>query len=105
MSPDETAICKYLESWPGEYVSAQQICRQADGRRRFDTDPKWAYVVLTRLVDNGILEADGSGKYRLPANQSPEQAKEKKKPERWISPHIKQILESRGKLPNDDSKL
>lgn len=105
MDPDETAICKYLEPWPGEYVSAQQISRQADGRRRFEMDPKWAYVVLTRLVDNGILEADGSGKYRLPATNSPEKANEKKQPERWMSPQIKKILESRGKLPDDDSKL
>jgi hypothetical protein len=95
MDPDESAICEFLKPWPGEYVAAQQICRQADGRRRFESDPKWALVPLTRLVENRVLETDGSGRYRLPTGSAPE-----KKPKRWISPQIKEILQSQGKLPD-----
>jgi hypothetical protein len=95
MDPDEFAICEYLKPWPGEYVAAQQICRQADGRRRFEADPKWAYAALARLVQDGALETDGAGRYRLQSGP------DKKAPQvgRWLSPHIKQILEKRGKLP------
>ena len=103
MDPDESAIFQYLKPWPGEYVAAQQICRQADGRRRFETDPKWAFTVLTRLVEKKILETDGSGRFRLPPASAKQTAE---KPKKWISPHIKQILERGGKLPDSDgSKL
>lgn len=101
MDPDESAIYEYLKPWPGEYVAAQQICRQADGRRRFESDPKWAFVVLARLVDKGVLETDGSGRFRLPSESKIEK---KAKPARWISPQIKKILESRGKLPGSGSE-
>jgi len=71
MHPDELAILNYLKPWPGQFVAAQQVCRQADGRRRFETDPKWAYNVLSRLVEGGQLESDGEGRFRmhLPAEQ------------------------------------
>jgi hypothetical protein len=101
MDPDETAICEFLKPWPGEFVAAQQICRQADGRRRFETDPKWALVPLARLVDNGTLETDGSGRYRLPSGGKDKSQNLK----RWISPQIKKILASQGKLPDSDSDI
>lgn len=95
MHPDEFAVCEYLKPWPGEFVAAQQICRQADGRRRFESEPKWAYTVLNRLVEENVLETDGAGRYRLrssPDKQSPQLG-------RWLSPQMRQILEKRGKLP------
>jgi len=95
MDPDETILFTYLNSWPGDFVSCQQICRQADGRRRFQQDSRWALVPLNRLVDKGLVETDGAGRYRVPVER-----KVDKKPAPWISPHIKNLLERNGKLPD-----
>lgn len=100
MHPDELAILDYLKPWPGQFVAAQQICRQADGRRRFETDPKWAYNVLNRLVESGQLQGDGEGRFRLPPTDEPKPAKPP--PGQWMSPKIRSILESRGKLPEQN---
>jgi len=98
MNPDELAILDYLKPWPGQFVAAQQICRQADGRRRFETDPKWAYTPLNRLVESGQLQSDGEGRFRLPP--AGDQKPVKQQTAQWMSPKIRSILESRGKLPD-----
>jgi hypothetical protein len=90
MDADETEICNYLKSWPGQFVSGREIARRAAGKWRFREDPYWAAQVLLRLVEIGILESDASGYYRF-------RQKEKHKPKHWISPQIRTILEKSGK--------
>jgi hypothetical protein len=90
MDSDEKEICNYLKSLHGQYVSSREIARRAGGKWRFRDDPNWATQSLLRLVEKSILESDASGYYRL-------RATEKKKPKKWISPHIKAILEKSGK--------
>jgi hypothetical protein len=87
---DETDICSYLKPWAGQFISWREIARRAGGKWRYREDPNWARPVLLRLVEQGILESDASGYYRI-------RPKEKKKPEKWISPQIKAILEKSGK--------
>ncbi len=89
MDADETAICDYLRTWPGTFVSGRQIARRASGQRRFRVDPNWAVPVLMRLVEQGLLESDPTGHYRL-VNQERARGNRNK---RWLSPQVRSILE------------
>lgn len=94
MDADERQICLYLKSCPGQFISLREICRRADGKRRFRQEHDWAGPVLNRLVEKGIIESDSTGHYRLKPTQ-------KKKPTRWIAPQIRKVLEQSGKPFND----
>ena len=80
MEADEVAISLYLKSYPGQFVSAAEICRRAGTKRRFRKQPDWALPILKRMVDAGLLESDSTGHYRL----APTQDRERKK-RRWVS--------------------
>jgi len=69
------------------------VARRAGGKRRFREEPQWAYPVLARLLEQGIIETDGLGHYRTQQVT----AETKKKHGRWISPHVRRILERSGK--------
>jgi hypothetical protein len=102
MDADERAICMYLKSCPGQWLSGAEIARRADGKRRFRKDPMWAAPVIMRLVDQSWLESDSTGHYRLRALGN------RGKPKKWISPRYRRILEESGKfegtinIPEDD---
>jgi len=105
MDSDERQICDYLKSWPHHFVSAREIARRAGGKRRFREEPQWSNTVLPRLLEQGLIETDGLGHYRLKLTR-----KESKKAKRWVSPHLRRILERSGKdfaevfdIPDDDS--
>jgi hypothetical protein len=100
MDADELDICNYLKSANDSFVSGTEIARRAGGKRRFKEEPGWATLVLGRLMEAGLVEADNSGRYRLKPQD--DQGKTK----RWVAPHIRQILEKSGKkfddvLPSD----
>ena len=90
MDAEEKEICEFLKSWPGQFVSQREICRRAGGKWRFRENPNWALPVLSRMVEKGVLESDASGHFKLVT----EKKQDKKK--RWISPHLKKILEGGG---------
>jgi len=92
MDADERAICLYLKSCPGQWISAAEIARRADGKRRFRQDPTWAMQVILRLVDQAFVESDSTGHYRL--RPLGNRGKSKK----WISPRYRRILEQSGKF-------
>jgi len=89
MNADERDICNYLKSWPGQFVYGRDIARRAGGKWRFRDDPQWAVPVLARLVEQGIVESDSTGQFRL--------RMKKEKAKRWTSPQIQQILEKSSK--------
>lgn len=92
MDADERDICIYLKSWSKQFVGMREISRRAGGKRRFRNDPEWAVPVVNRLVERSILESDSGGHYRI---KSP--AAKKEHPVRWVSPHVREILERSGK--------
>jgi hypothetical protein len=94
MDADEREICNYLKGYPGQFIGVSEICRRAAGKRRYREEPNWAVQVLVRLLEKGMVEADSTGHYRL-------KRKQKDKPQRWMSPHIKKILEESGKKFED----
>ena len=91
MDADEREICLYLRGWPGQFVSVAEITRRAGGKRRGRQEPDWALPVLGRLVEQGLLESDSTGHYRLIRRSKKEEKR------RWVSPHIQKILEKSGK--------
>src|SRR5689334_10999022 len=93
MGTDESNICNYLKSWPDEYLSSREICRRAAGKGRFRQDPYWAVPVLLRLFEQGILETDPNGHYRL----APDSSENKHS---WITPRLQQILRPKGDSPS-----
>ena len=91
MDADEKEVYNYMKTCAGQFVSGREIARRAAGKWRFRDDPNWATPILLRLVEKGSLESDAAGYYRLRPTQ------EKKKPQKWVSPQIKAILERSGK--------
>jgi hypothetical protein len=92
LTPDEKAICEYLKSRSGHYVSAKEICREAGGKRKSDED--WAMSLLRDMMGKHLLETDSRGNYRLKSETEDTKSKTKK---RWIAPHIQRILKQSGK--------
>lgn len=119
LSSDELEILGYLKSWKGKFVTLVEICRSAGGRQRFKETPKWAYPLMSRLVDMKMAEVNERGHYRavleieaaatvigddyFPApkksepveTEAPEPAIPKHR--RWISPEFTTILNKSGK--------
>lgn len=105
MDSDERQICDYLRSWPRHYLSAREIARRAGGKRRFREEPQWAYPVIARLLEEGLIETDGLGHYRL--KQAAQERS--RRPRKWVSPQVRKILERSGRdfaetleIPDDD---
>ena len=92
MDSDEREIFDYLKGWPGHFVSTTEIARRAGGKRKYRENPHWAHPVLSRMVEQGLLESDALGHFRVKA--ADERTTRRK---RWISPHIARILEQSGK--------
>lgn len=93
MDADERQIVDYLKSWPRHYVAAREVARRAGGKRRFRDEPQWAYPVISRLLEQNVIETDGLGHYR--AIMATADVKSRKK--RWVSPQMRRILERSGK--------
>jgi len=93
MDADEQDICNYLKQWQKQFISGREICRRAGGKRRFRDDPFWANQPLLRLVEKQIIETDAGGHFRLVQ----EEKKQRQRPQQWISPELRRILEEGGK--------
>jgi len=65
MDADEREVYNYLESYHGQYVSVKEICRRASTKKRFAKEPDWAREVLNRMKDQGLVESNMGGRYRL----------------------------------------
>ena len=92
MDSDEREVSSYLKSWGRQFVAAREIARRASGKRRFRDEPQWAYPVLARMLEKGLVETDGLGHYR-----NVQSAADAKKKMRWVSPHLRRILDRSGK--------
>ena len=93
MDADEQDICNYLKQWQKQFISGREICRRAGGKRRFREDPYWANQPLLRLVEKQIIESDAGGHFRLVQKEK----KQRQRPQQWISPELRRILEEGGK--------
>ena len=65
MDMDEREIFQFLKTWGANFTSAREIARRASSKRRFYDDPDWAVPILLRMKENGILESNIQGRYRI----------------------------------------
>ena len=72
MDTEEAEVCDFLKTWPGQFVSAREVCRRAGGKWRYREDERWALPVLQRLLEKRQVEADARGHYRLVTEKKPE---------------------------------
>jgi len=94
MDADQNAICQFLNTWPGQFVSRREICRRAGGKWRYREDENWASPVLQRMVEDRIVESDDSGRFRLMKQASADSNRKRKL---WLSPAIKRIFKESGR--------
>jgi hypothetical protein len=62
---EEIAILTFLQGSPDCYVARREIARKALKRTVFEENPHWADAPLTSLVDQGLVEQDETGHYRI----------------------------------------
>jgi hypothetical protein len=65
MSYEETAIIAFLRGCPDAFVARREIARKALKRTLFEENPHWADASLSSLVDQGLVEQNDSGHYKL----------------------------------------
>jgi hypothetical protein len=65
MTYEETAIMNFLKGNPDGYVARREIARKALKRAIFEENPHWADASLTALADQGLVEQNDSGHYRI----------------------------------------
>jgi hypothetical protein len=94
MDADQNAICEFLKTWQDQFVSRREICRRAGGKWRFREDEHWAVPVLHRMVEEGIVESDDTGHYRLVNNGCADPNKKRKL---WLSPAIRSVFKESGR--------
>lgn len=122
LSSDELEILEYLKSWKGKSVSMVEICRCAGGRRKFVESPHWAKGLMSRLVDEKLIQVNDRGHYHYIIEAPKDSVDENyfppvepgvqgivgddyfppREPESetqyWVSPAIAAILNSSGKM-------
>ncbi|MCX6912145.1 MAG: hypothetical protein NT167_03655 [Verrucomicrobia bacterium] len=72
MTYEETAIMNFLNGSRDSYVARREIARKALKRTVFEENPHWVDAPLhwvdaplSGLVDQGLIEQDDSGHYRI----------------------------------------
>jgi len=92
LSADEQCVYQYLKLWPDQFVPGVEISRRADCKTRFLENPSWAGPVLGQLVELGMIETDGYGRYRLRGYSTVMVGGKSK----FIAPHLMEILAKSG---------
>jgi len=59
------AIVSFLKGSPDSFVARREIARKALKRQAFEENPHWADAPLSGLMDQGLLEQDDSGHFRI----------------------------------------
>ena len=65
MTYEELAIMNFLKGSPESYVARREIARKALKRTVFEENPHWADAPLASLVDQGLVEQNESGHYKM----------------------------------------
>ena len=55
----------FLKGSPESYVARREIARKPLKRTIFEENPHWADAPLGSLVDQGVVEQNESGHYRI----------------------------------------
>lgn len=113
LSSDELEILDYLKSSKGNFVSLVEVCRCAGNRQKFKETPNWANPLMSRLIEANMVEINDRGHYRyigepedtasaaagvVGEDYFPDDSEESgEEQQRWIAPHIAEILKKARK--------
>jgi hypothetical protein len=93
LESDTDCVLEFLSRHLYHFISEADISRNADGERRFVSQPHWAHAPLSRLLALDMVEADASSNYRIKLTPS---VIEKVFARKFISPEIKILLRHSG---------
>jgi len=93
LDSDTECILKFLTRHPYHFISEVDISRNADGERRFASEPNWAHPALSRLLALNLVETDASSKYRIRLTKL---VSEEVLARKFISPETKILLRQTG---------
>jgi hypothetical protein len=65
MTDEEFAIMNFLKGSPDDFVGRKEIARKALKRQVFEENPHWADAPLCSLFDQGFIEQNESGHYKI----------------------------------------
>ncbi len=65
MNHEELAIMNFLRATPESFIARREIARKAQKRQVFEENPHWVDAPLSSLLDQGFIEQDASGHFRI----------------------------------------
>ncbi len=65
MAEGESDILTFLEGSPESFVGRREIARRAVKRSVYEQNPHWVDAPLASLMNQGLLEQNDQGLYRL----------------------------------------
>jgi hypothetical protein len=65
MTTEETEIMQFMTQFPDSAFSRKEISKKAKRREEYEENPNWATGPLKSLVEQGLIEEDQGGYYRL----------------------------------------
>ena len=88
-------VVTFLKTAPKAFFSEREIARKAGQKGMFRANPDWAKPALFRLANEGILQTDAFGHYRIAPEH--EQAKARQR-SISLAPNVARALASSDKV-------
>lgn len=65
MTSEGLTILQFMQSDSEAWYSRKEISRRAVSRKEFEENPQWATAALAALMNDGIIETNPAGLYRI----------------------------------------
>ena len=65
MTSEGLIILQFMQSDSEAWYSRKEISRRAVSRKEFEENPQWATAALAGLMNDGIIETNPAGLYRI----------------------------------------
>jgi hypothetical protein len=65
MTSEGLTILQFMECDTEAWYSRKEISRRAVNRQEFEMNPQWATAALANLLNEGVIETNAAGLYRI----------------------------------------
>jgi len=65
MTTEGLVVLQFMQATPESWYSRKEISRRAVSRKEFEENPQWATSALTGLLNDGVIETNPAGLYRI----------------------------------------
>lgn len=65
MTSEGLTILQFMQATPESWYSRKEISRRAVHRSEYEVNPQWATAALASLMNDGIIETNPAGLYRI----------------------------------------